>query len=191
MLYKIKDYSVFTPSYDACGEISSPQDEDEAKKEHQDRVLQLIYAECELNSLQYIRKKDLNKYWLLEEKIWPMAVSVAEMQCAKVILSIDEKKHIGKLSFIGQGIIKTYLDADTTKLGRMLLDNSDTYFVSIQEGMIQIEFFFDLYSVVKVADHSEEIKQLRQLRHQENKRYWSLIDTEIGDSKNNHNGDIL
>lgn len=169
--------------------MSSLQDEDE--KEHRETILQFIHAECELNSLQYVREKDANKYWVLEKEIWPMAVSVAELQCAKVILFIDEKKHIGKLSFTGQEIMKTHLDTRTTTLGKLLLDYSDTYFVSIQDGMLQIQFLFELYEETKVADYSAEIINIRQLRHQENLRYWRLIDKGMDESRNKHNSEFL
>ena len=174
MLYRIRDYSISACLYDDHGEIQEDHWEDEFEKEHHEKIIKLICEECEWYQLQYRREKDEDKYRFLEDIIWPLAVSVAKIQCAKACLSVDEEKHIGVLSFSRQDIIKTHLDAQTSSLVKLLLEYSDTYFVSVKDGKLQIEFHIDLYEETKIADYSAEIKQLRQLRHQENTRYWSL-----------------
>lgn len=163
----------FTKAYPTYIEEPQNNENDMALKQHREIILNLIMREGDAIRSQYKHVRDQLKYDLLEQTIYPMAVSAAEVQYGKVLLEISDESESGKLVYTGSEIEKSFLDSDMDALGKLLLEHADSYSLSIVDGMIQIVFHFDLYQDVKVDDHTEQIRQIRKLRRLENLRYFA------------------
>lgn len=100
-------------------------------------------------------------YDYLLENLYPKAAEIAKMQGGDLTLEIDEEKHTGKLDYQGAFLMNTSEDTLLTDFLVSAMTMADQYSFEVKDSLLHLEFFFELYNLVKMKDYSKEIEQLR------------------------------
>ena len=121
----------------------------------------LLMKKADLEFSQYKLMKSEKCYDYLLENLYHKAAEIAKMQGGDLTLEIDEEKHTGKLDYQGAFLMNTSEDTLLTDFLVSAMTMADQYSFEVKDSLLHLEFFFELYNLVKMKDYSKEIEQLR------------------------------
>lgn len=121
----------------------------------------LLMKKADLEFSQYKKVKYEACYDYLLGTLYPRAAEVAKIQGGDLTLDINEEKHTGKLEYIGGFLISPSGDTFLTDFLFSAMTMADQYTFDVKDSLLHLEFFFELYNLVKMKDYSKEIEQLR------------------------------
>lgn len=111
---------------------------------------------------QFQRIKNNEKWEQLEDVFFPCLSKIAKIQGGRVELNINEETFFAELVYIGDDLtLNNIFCTDLADFSAMVSAAEDIY-VSVKDGYFKFQFLFHLYDKVKVADHSEEILEIKR-----------------------------
>ena len=96
----------------------------------------------------------------LQAILFPKAAEIAKMQGGNLTLDIDEERHTGKLEYWGAFLMSTSGDTLLKNFLVSAMTMTDQFSFEVKDSLLHLEFFFELYNLVKMKDYSKEIEQL-------------------------------
>lgn len=136
-------------------------DQMEEKASPSEESCDLLMKKADLEFSQYKKVKYEAGYDYLLGTLYPRAAEVAKIQGGDLTLDINGEKHTGKLEYIGGFLISPSGDAFLTDFLFSAMTMADQYTFDVKDSLLHLEFFFELYNLVKMKDYSKEIEQLR------------------------------
>jgi hypothetical protein len=131
----------------------SPPTEEEYRK------LWLSMKLVDLKKAQYQKTKNEQLWNLWTNTFYQMLCDTARIQGGRVTLKIDEENLTGSLIYFGHDIlINSY--AGNQKHFAAMMEKAQEVFIDSVDGLLKITFLFHVYDKTKIADYSEEIKEL-------------------------------
>lgn len=116
----------------------------------------------EAQQSQFKRIKNEKKWAQLENVFFPQLCKIAKIQGGRVELDINEKTFFAELVYIGDDLIlNNIFCTDLTDFSAIVSAAEDIY-VSVKGGYFKFQFQFNLYDMVKVADHAKEIADVQR-----------------------------
>ncbi|MFR8310885.1 MAG: hypothetical protein ACLVBP_00105 [Ruminococcus sp.] len=120
----------------------------------------LLMKKADLEFSQYKLVKSEKCYDYLLGNLYPKAAEIAKMQGGNLILDIDEERHTGKLEYWGAFLMSTSGDTLLMDFLVSAMTMADQFSFEVKDSLLHLEFFFELYNLVKMKDYSKEIEQL-------------------------------
>lgn len=111
---------------------------------------------------QFKKVKNEEKWRRLEDVFYPSLCDIAEMQGGRVTLDSDEEALLGQLFYTGDFLTLDHSACMGLADFTAIVSAADDLFVSIEDGLFQFQFMFDLYDKIQIADHSREIAEIEE-----------------------------
>ena len=120
----------------------------------------ITYSLPKIPGRQYKLVKSEKCYDYLLGNLYPKAAEIAKMQGGNLILDIDEERHTGKLEYWGAFLMSTSGDTLLMDFLVSAMTMADQFSFEVKDSLLHLEFFFELYNLVKMKNYSKEIEQL-------------------------------
>ena len=113
----------------------------------------------ELKQSQYQKLKNEKLWDLWTNTFYFIMCDTARIQGGRVTLELDEENLTGSLIYYGHNLIIDSLAGNHTCFA-IMMDKAHEISIDTVDGLLKITFLFHLYDKIKVADYSDEIKEL-------------------------------
>lgn len=127
--------------------------------EEQYQKMKLGIKLVELKQSQYKKRKNEKLWDLWTNTFYSIMCDTARIQGGRVTLEINEENLTGSLIYYGHSLIIDSLAGNRTCLA-VMMDKAHEVSIDTVDGLLKITFLFHLYDKIKVADYSDEIKEL-------------------------------
>ena len=156
----MKFEAFYKEAYDAEMEELFSDNATEAENKPSKDSCDLLMQKADLEFSQYKLVKSEQCYDYLLANLYPKAAEIAKMQGGNLTLDIDEERHTGKLEYWGAFLMSTSGDTLLMDFLVSAMTMTDQFSFEVKDSLLHLEFFFELYNLVKMKDYSKEIEQL-------------------------------
>lgn len=156
----MKFEAFYKEAYDAEMEELFSDNASETENKPSKDSCDLLMKKANLEFSQYKLVKSEKCYDYLLANLYPKAAEIAKMQGGNLTLDIDEERHTGKLEYWGAFLMSTSGDTLLKNFLVSAMTMTDQFSFEVKDSLLHLEFFFELYNLVKMKDYSKEIEQL-------------------------------
>lgn len=124
--------------------------------------MKLCLDYSDLDSSQYKRVKNTDKWHKVVDIIFPLLSMIAETQGAHIIMDIDDKTFCGTIKVISETLVMVNMDDSRDKdIFVAMTQLADDVFISSENDLATLTCTFSLYDRVKISDKADELEELK------------------------------
>ena len=124
--------------------------------------LHLRIKQHEIEESQYTRVRNEERWHIWIEIIYPYLEMEAKLQGLHVILDVNDEKLTGKITISGEKLFLSNQWCESKDCFATMLQYSNDFWISNENGLFVIEVLFDLYDKEKTFDKTQEIEKAKQ-----------------------------